>query len=212
LKKQTFGDRLKLLREENGMTLDQLIIALNNRFPDTLSDKSVLSRYEANKTTPKNIVIAETIAEFFGVTLAYMMGRSESRYGEDEKCKEVPILGTIAAGVPIASQEDRLGEEVVSVNEDVDFCLKVRGDSMIGARIFNGDTVFIHKQEEVENGEIAAVQIDGEEATLKRFYRDNNRVLLHSENPTIPDMVFTAKDKKMLRILGKVKYVKFEAR
>lgn len=83
---------------------------------------------------------------------------------------------------------------------------------MIGARIFDGDIVFIRKQDIVENGEIAAVQIDGEEVTLKRFYKDNGRIVLHSENPTIPDIVFTAKDRRLIRILGKVIYVKFEAR
>jgi len=203
---------LKLLREENGMSMDKLIDGVNSRFPGTLSDKSIVSRYESNESTPKKITTAETIAEFFGVTLSYIMGRSDNRYGDDEKCKEIPILGTIAAGIPIASQEDKLGSELVPINENVEFCLKVRGSSMIGARIFDGDTVFIHQQEEVENGEIAAVQIDGEEATLKRFYKDSGKVTLHSENPTIPDMIYTAKDKKILRILGKVKYVKFEAR
>jgi repressor LexA len=210
--KITFGDRLKLLREENGMSMDELIIAINKRFPGTLSDKSIVSRYESNTSTPKKITTVETIAEFFGVTMAYMMGKSDSKYGDDEICKEIPMLGTIAAGIPIASQEDKLGSEIVPISEKVEFCLKVKGSSMIGARIFDGDTVFIHQQEEVENGEIAAVQIDGEEATLKRFYKDGGKVTLHSENPTIPDMVYTAKDKKMLKILGKVKYVKFEAR
>ena len=210
--KVTFGDRLKLLREENGMSMDKLIDGVNSRFPGTLSDKSIVSRYESNESTPKKITTAETIAEFFGVTLSYIMGRSDNRYGDDEKCKEIPILGTIAADIPIASQEDKQGSELVPFNENVEFCLMVRGNSMIGARIFDGDTVFIHQQEEVENGEIAAVQIDGEEATLKRFYKDGGKVTLHSENPTIPDMIYTAKDKKILRILGKVKYVKFEAR
>lgn len=207
-----FGTRLKQLREENGLSMEELIKAINDRFPGTVSEKSTISRYESNTNSPKNIVIAENFAEFFGVTLPYLMGRSNSRYGDNKKSKEIPILGTIAAGIPIASQEDRLGRELVPVNEDIDFCLKVKGDSMIGARIFDGDIVFIRKQDDVENGEIAAIQIDGEEATLKRFYKDGGKVTLHSENPTIPDMMFTAKDKKILRILGKVKYVKFEAR
>jgi repressor LexA len=107
---------------------------------------------------------------------------------------------------------DIQGYEFVNPDEQVDFCLRIKGNSMIGARIFDGDTIFIHKQDEVENGEIAAVQIDGEEATCKRFYKDNGKVTLHSENPTIPDMIYTAKDKKLIKVLGKVKYVKFEAR
>lgn len=210
--KETFGDRLKKLRTENGMTMDEFIEAINRKHQDVLLNKSIVSRYENNIHTPKQFTIVEKIADFFGVSINYMMGRSESKYGEDRPYNIIPILGTIAAGIPITAQENIIGYEYIDLNEDVTFCLKVKGDSMIGARIFDGDIVFIHKQEEVENGEIAAIQIDGDEATLKRFYKDNGRIILHSENPTIPDMVFTAKDKKTLRILGKVKYVKFKVR
>lgn len=208
---ETFGDRLKKLRLEHEMTIDEFIKEFNKRY-DTNLKKSMVSRYENNIHTPKQFTIVENIADFFGVDINYMMGRSDDKYGENIKYKQIPILGTIAAGIPISAQEDRLGYEYVSPHEDIHFCLKVKGDSMIGARIFDGDIVFIRKQDIVENGEIAAVQIDGEEVTLKRFYKDNGRIVLHSENPTIPDIVFTAKDRRLIRILGKVIYVKFEAR
>ena len=80
---------------------------------------------------------------------------------------------------------------------------------MIGARIYDGDIIFVHKQEDVENGEIAVVIIDQEDATLKRVYKHPSAVVLHSENPTIQDMIFTAKDKKRIEIIGKVRCVKF---
>ena len=208
----TFGDRLKQLRTENGLTMDDFIEAINKIYPNVLLSKSIVSRYENNIHTPKKFTIVEQIADFFGVSINYMMGRSDLRYGEDTEYKRIPVLGTIAAGIPIAAQEDILGYEYIMPDEKLDFCLKVKGDSMIGARIFDGDIVCIRKQEEVENGEIAAIQIDGEVATLKRFYRDNGRIILHSENPTVPDMVFMAKDRKAIRILGKVIYAKFEVR
>ena len=85
-----------------------------------------------------------------------------------------------------------------------DFCLKAKGDSMIGARIMDGDIVFIRSQPEVENGEIAAVAID-DEATLKRFYRDEETgtITLVAENPAYSPMVFTEESQKNVYILGK---------
>lgn len=83
---------------------------------------------------------------------------------------------------------------------------------MINARIHDGDIVYIRKQPDVENGEIAAVIIDGEEATLKRVYKLNGNVILHPENPTYKDMIFSKKDFKQVRIIGKVKYVKAEVK
>lgn len=208
---ETFGDRLKRLREENNVTQEEVATEIQKRYGYKI-DKPTISKYENNIHTPKQFIIVEYMADFFGVHIDYMTGRSNDKYGEEIKYIQIPILGTIAAGVPIIAQEDILGHEYILPNENLDFCLKVKGDSMIGARIFDGDIVYIRKQEEVENGEIAAIQIDGEEATLKRFYRENGRVVLHAENPIIPDIIFSAKDKKLITILGKVIYVKFKVR
>ena len=209
---QLFGDRLKQLRDEHNLTLEEFANQINMRYPEAKLNKAIVSRYENNIHRPLRFSLVQEIAEFYDVTADYLMGRSEDKYGKEIKYKQIPILGTIAAGVPIIAQEDILGCEYIPPNENLNFCLKVKGNSMIGARIFDGDIVYIRKQDIVENGEIAAIQIDGEEATLKRFYRENGRIILHSENLTIPDMVFTAKDKKLIRVLGKVIYVKFEAR
>ena len=83
-----------------------------------------------------------------------------------------------------------------------DFCVEVHGDSMIGANIHNGDIVFIRQQNDVENGEIAAVLID-DSATLKRFYHDGDTVTLIAENPKYPPMVFHNGDCEKFEILGK---------
>lgn len=100
----------------------------------------------------------------------------------------------------------RTGGSYVDAGTDVkaDFCLKAKGDSMINARIMDGDVVFIRRQPVVENGEIAAVAID-DEATLKRFYRDGNTgtITLVSENPAYAPMVFTKESQKNVCILGK---------
>lgn len=209
---QTFGDRLKLLRKENSMTMDEFITAINSKYPDVLLNKSIVSRYENNIHTPKKFTIVEDIANFFDVDIKYMMGKSESRYGEDVKYREIPILGTIACGVPILAQEDIQGYEYIMPNENVDFCLRAKGDSMINARIFDGDIVYIHQQSQVENGEIAAVQIDGEEATLKRIYSIDGSIILRAENPNYKDMIFSKKDKKDIKILGKAVFFKSEVK
>lgn len=116
--------------------------------------------------------------------------------------KRFPVLGSIACGEPIYMAEEK--EVYVDTTTDVkaDFILIAKGDSMTGARINDGDIVFVHQQPEVENGEIAVVAID-DEATLKRFYKYNDMILLKAENPEYKDMVYTPEDHKDVRVLGK---------
>ena len=207
-----FGDRLLILRNEHNLTIEEFIEQMKRKYPDFNLNKSTISRYERNIHKPLRFTLVKEIAEFYGVTVDYLVGKSDDKYGENVKYKEIPILGTIAAGAPILAQEDIKGFEFLHPCEEIDFCLEVKGDSMIGARIFNNDIVFVKKQDVVENGEIAVVQIDNEEATLKRFYKQNSRIILHAENPTIPDLIFTAKDRSLLKILGKIIYVKFKVK
>ena len=115
--------------------------------------------------------------------------------------RRVPLLGKIAAGKPILCEEE---VEVVSCDDHLqcDFALKVSGDSMVGARIHDGDVVFIRSQEDVDDGQIAAVIID-DRATLKRVYHIPNGVQLLSENPQYPPMIFTFDAHDSIRILGR---------
>lgn len=209
--KQTFGDRLKLLRKENDMKMEEFVTAFNSKYPDATLSKSIVSRYENNIHTPKKFITVEAIADFFNVNVNYMTGNSDDKYDEEIKYKEVPILGNIACGVPILAQEDIQGYEYILPNEKIDFCLRAKGDSMINARIFEGDIVYIHQQPEVENGEIAAIQIDNE-ATLKRVYIIDGNVILRAENPNYKDMTFSKKDKKSICILGKAVFFKSEVK
>lgn len=115
---------------------------------------------------------------------------------------KIPLLGTIAAGIPILATEDC--EQYIEVGDSVkcDFCLRVQGDSMIDARINDGDIVFIKKQSDVENGEIAAVIVD-DEATLKRIYKGKGFITLVPANPKYKPMTFTESDALSVVILGK---------
>lgn len=118
------------------------------------------------------------------------------------KMKKVPLIGAIACGDPITALQNREGE--VDAPEDMrcDFALKCHGDSMIGAGIYDGDTVFIRVQPEVENGEIAAVRI-GEEATLKRVYLHTDYIELRPENSAFESIIRRKEDMNDVQIEGK---------
>ena len=120
------------------------------------------------------------------------MGLTHSR-PEDADLVEVPILGTVAAGMPLLAEENfdgnvMLHRSMLKRNKKY-FALKVRGDSMIDAGILEGDTAIIEKQNTVHNGEIAVVSIfdekdpSAEGVTLKRFYKESARIRLEAENP-----------------------------
>ena len=117
--------------------------------------------------------------------------------------RDVPLVGRIAAGSPILAEEDI--EEILPlptdlVGNDPVFMLRVRGDSMIDAGIFDGDLVVVRRQADAANGDIVAALVDGEEATVKRFRRDGSDVVLVAENPDFDPMVFT----DGVAILGRV--------
>lgn len=116
--------------------------------------------------------------------------------------KKFPTLGTIAAGKPIYAEENFESYVEAGANIQADFCLRVHGDSMINARINDGDIVFIRKQPDVNDGEIAAVLI-GDEATLKRVYKKKNEIILVAENPNYAPMVYKNHELEEIRILGK---------
>ena len=112
------------------------------------------------------------------------------------------LLGNIACGEPILAEENI--EEYIGIDAkaNVDFALRCKGDSMINARIFDGDIVYIKQQSDVDDGEIAAVLV-GTEATLKKVYKYENKVVLRPCNPMYDDMVYSDEQLNEVRILGK---------
>ena len=214
MKNWNFAKKITDLRVERDLKQIDVIRTVNERFDRKITAGSY-SKWESGREEPSRIQDVAALAQFYGVALDWLIGISDDKFNEGlhsaERFRRVPVLGTIAAGVPICAQEDIIGYEVVSDEQQVDFCLKVKGDSMEGACIFDGDTVFIRQQPEVETGEIAVVIIDGG-ATLKRFYKINGSVLLRAENPKYKEMVLASKEAKNLVIAGKVVYVKSEVR
>lgn len=116
--------------------------------------------------------------------------------------RQIPLLGLIACGAPILAEEHI--EEYVDMPKyiNADFALTCKGDSMINARIFDGDIVYIRQQDTVDSGEIAAVLIDGE-ATLKRVQLFEDHISLEPENPQYRPMVYWGEEMNNIRILGK---------
>lgn len=126
----------------------------------------------------------------------------------------IPILGRIAAGLPLYAEQNIEGYTLTDLNGGAEyFALRVTGDSMNAARIEEGDLLIVRRQEEVENGEIAIVMVGSEDATVKRFYSTGSTVTLmpQSTNPKHQPQIYDL-GKTQIKILGKVVKVEFMAK
>ena len=199
------GQRIQQRRKELGLSADTVAEYLKK-------DRSTIYRYESNDIEKLPTAILEPLAKILKTTPAYLMGWEESpsndfssleQYGvKPIKTKKFRMLGEIACGQPIYCNEEY--ETYIEASEDInaDFCLTAKGDSMINARIFDGDIVVIKERPIVDNGEIAAVIIE-DEATLKRVYLKPDKIILRPENPTYDDIIYEKEEMNRVRILGK---------
>ena len=198
--KTQFGNIIKSLREQHNLSQEELGNIVN------VSDKTV-SSWEINRTEPK-MGIVQQLADYFGVTTDYLIKGNLENDDFDNIYKidkiKLPFLGSVACGEPIYADENRESYIMVGTDIHADFCLKCQGDSMINARIHDGDIVFVRKQDIVNNGEIAVVIID-DEATLKRFYyyKEQNMVILRPENNKYQDIVLTGEELEKVKVIGK---------
>lgn len=206
MKHMELNEKIKHLREKGNMTLEELAQKVG-------VSASTILRYETGNIKNLRRDKIKNLADALNTTPAYLMGwEDEEKENEIYKYKNIhpielkkfPLLGEIACGEPVFCVEDRESYVLAGADIKADFCLKAKGDSMINARILDGDIVFIRKQPSVENGEIAAVIID-DEATLKRVYYDksNNYLQLIAENPRYSPMVYANEQLETVRILGK---------
>lgn len=173
--------------------------------------KSAISQYCSGAFKPKQKRLF-LIAEALDVDEAWLMGLdvpmergASSRIPNIipmPESRKVPLLGAIACGSPILAEENI--EEYIDIPKELagDFALICRGDSMINARIFDGDIVYIRQQDSVDNGEIAAVLIDNE-ATLKRVRLFDDHIVLEPENPMYKPLAYWYEEMNTIRILGK---------
>ena len=211
-----FGQRLKKLRKSKGLTQTDLANILH------LSDKSSISRYERNHNNPP-IDVIKKMSEVLDVSVNYLLKGIENEsnsklqnINENEMIK-IPVIGEIRGGQPILTNENIIDYEYIHQGELVVgneyFYLQVKGDSMINARIFEKDRVLIKKQDFIENdGDIMAVRVNGDEATLKRVYRQKNGLLLQAENPNYAPMFYPIEDIEngYVGIIGKAIEVKIK--
>lgn len=209
--------QIKLLREAKGLNMRETARLLGMPYTTYVN-------YEKGLREPTSEMLIQ-IADFFGVSIDYLLGRSSidsasPSFGGSSprkmidlsnapsniipmpEMRRIPLVGTIACGEPILAAENI--EEYISIPKDLsgDFALTCKGDSMINARIFDGDIVYIRQQSTVENGEIAAVLIDNE-ATLKRVRLFEDHISLEPENPMYKPLVYWNEDMNGVRILGK---------
>ena len=207
MNEMTTGEKIKMLRIKNKLTLEEVGKAVG-------VGKSTVRKWETGDIANmrKDRIVA--LCAVLHTTPAYLVGMTDET--TPANCfqierKRLPLIGEIACGEPIFADEHLETFVSSADNIDADFCLRAKGDSMTGARIYDGDIVFIHKQDMVNDGEIAAVLI-GDDATLKRvqYNREANELMLFAENPMYKTMRFVGEQLDQIRILGKA--VAFQSR
>lgn len=206
----TIGERIKNRRIELGYSVEQLAEKLGK-------NRATIYRYENGSIEDLPTQVLEDVAKALKISPAELMGWTDSvRFNAQNYFDSItpattetyPLLGEVACGQPIvANPEYETYSNGHRINADA--VVKARGDSMIGARIYDGDIVYIKFQETVENGQIAAVilesiESDDSEIVLKRFYKyGDDLVVLRSENPSYTDIEIREQDHRSVRIIGK---------
>lgn len=193
-----FKDRLRTLRKSRNLTQNKLA-------EDLKISKSTISMYENGNREP-DFETLEVIADYFNVSLGSLISSVAPQ--RSTQGVSVPVLGYVRAGIPIEAVEEVLDYEEISQDMAAQgeyFALSIKGDSM-EPKISEGDVVIVRKQDVVENGELAVVLVNGNDATVKRFYKNDNGITLISTNPIYPPFVYSKKDVDELpiRVIGKV--------
>lgn len=195
-------ERLKELRLKAGLTQKQLADILG-------VDRTSVVKYETNRNGPSSEML-EQLADYFGVTVDYLLGRDiESSFSSpSRKGVRIPVLGDVAAGIPIEAITDIIDYEEIpeSMAKSGDyFGLRVKGKSM-EPQILEGDVVIVRKQHDVESNDIAVVLVNGDSATVKRVKKREDGIVLIPFNPLYDPMYYSTDEISSLpvSIIGKV--------
>ncbi|OEK55064.1 LexA family protein [Staphylococcus equorum] len=198
-----FADKIKNLRQENKLTMENLAEKLNQNYNLNIN-KSTVSRWEkGSEPSGKTLYY---IADFFNTTPAELLDLPEDSFVMPSNSK-LPIVSEVYCGSGTVAFKDILGYEFTPkewLNGGEYFFLEAKGDSMIGARVNDSDLVLIRVQPTFENGEIMCVNLNGE-TLLKRVYEQNNTIILQSENSKYEPRIVGPSDD--FRIVGKLKRV-----
>lgn len=195
-----FGTRLKQLRKERGLTQAELGKVVHK-------GDSTVRMWELRNSEPDYETVL-LLAEYFGVSVDYLLGKDKSPSSSKPKGKWINVYGRIAAGIPIEAIEDIIDQEEISADMAAHgeyIALKVKGSSM-EPRIMDGDVVIIRLQESVDNNEIAAVIVNGDECTLKQVKKEDSGLWLVPLNTAYKPLFYSKKQCAELpvRILGKM--------
>ena len=205
------NEKIRELRKEKGLSLEDLAEKVG-------TSRQTIYRYEIGAITNIPSEKIEAMAKALGTTPQALMGWENGEMDafptfninkktklEPVKTKKMPILGNVSCGEPIFADQSHGCYVNAKSDLGADFCLRAKGDSMINARIFDGDILFVKQQDSVDDGEIAVVLIE-DEATVKRVYfnREDGILTLMPENPTYKPMRYTGSQLDRIRILGKV--------
>ncbi|HIR31473.1 MAG TPA: helix-turn-helix domain-containing protein [Candidatus Faecousia faecavium] len=195
----SFGSKLRAARKAKQLTQKELaakIKAAHNSISNWENDQNM-----PDPDTIQNLCWALDVEPnyFFSVDSSLPLPRNIIPLPEMQR---IPLLGSIACGSPILAEEHIEDYVDIPRNIHADFALTCKGDSMINARIFDGDIVYIRQLPSVDNGEIAAVLIDGD-ATLKRVRLFDDHISLEPENPMYKPLVFWGDEMNTVHILGK---------
>jgi repressor LexA len=195
------GQKIKQLRKTHKLTQEELAKILDVK-------PTAVSAWELGRNKPLMDKL-DMMAHYFGVPISYFFEDQIKGSKNHIHFVKLPIVGTISCGNGVVAYDDIEGHEEVPkswLNGGEYFFLRAKGDSMINARIMDGDLLLIRRQDDVENGEIAAVLID-DEAVLKRVYKTGDNVILQSENPKYQPIILAKGDMGNIRIIGKLKKV-----
>ena len=198
-----FKTRLKQLRNERKINQRELAKYLKVA-------PSTISMYENGQREP-NFEVLEVLADFFNVDMNYLLGKTDKTTKlliDKPQGLKIPVLGTVAAGIPISAVEDILDYEEIPLawqNQGEFFALKIKGDSM-EPRMERGDVVIVKQQSDASSGDTVIVLVNGDDATCKKLQKTDNGIMLVSTNPKYPPMFYSDEDirTKPVVILGKV--------
>lgn len=205
MKKETTAQRLKYIMKTKRLRQIDIIEACkpySAKFGAKIQ-RSDLSQYVSGKTEPGQRKLT-VLAYALGVSETWLMGYDESHEtlaNIATSKRTIPLLGEVAAGQPIFSEEHIEAYLPIDDAARADFAVRVQGQSMIEAKIYDGDIVLIRKQPDVDDGQIAIVAID-DEYTLKRVYHMPGALHLLPANPAYKPIVCTADNCSSCRIVG----------
>lgn len=183
----TNGDRLRKLRQDKNLTLEELGEKLG-------VSHATIYKYEKGEIANMKQSTIKKLSEIFGVSPVYIMGLDidNPSIRMVDKVRSVPILGTICAGDGVWCEENYEGRFVLDPDiKGVDFVLKVNGESMAGDNIHNGDIAYMKSTNYVDNGKIAAILLDNNEVMLKRLNIKSGHAVLTPSNPDYEPIVTT---------------------